>query len=123
MSDKDREAFEADCRNCEVYTGRHHEYPEQYRLYETQLRWMGWQAARDHYAPKLTEREAVELAAEAIRLTPKKRVTAFCETKAAPHGDGSDMKITHEITTFVEDREAQAKEALHAAGVRFREGP
>jgi hypothetical protein len=52
MSDKDREAFEVDCENNEVYAGRHCKYPEQYQLYETQLRWMGWQSARDYYTTR-----------------------------------------------------------------------
>jgi hypothetical protein len=51
-----------------------------------------------HYAPKMTEKETVEKAAEAIRLTPKKRVTAYRKTRAAADGDGSDMTVTHEIT-------------------------
>lgn len=40
-----RTVFEYECKTNDVYIGRHHKFPEQYQLFETQLRWMGWQAA------------------------------------------------------------------------------
>jgi hypothetical protein len=114
VSDQDREAFDSYI----VSAGTKHWGQEVYDEH-----WKTWQASRNHYAPKLTEAEAVQKTAEAIRLTPKKRVTAYRETRAAADGDGSDMTVTHEITNYVEDREAQAKAALRAAGVRFKDEP
>jgi len=40
-----RRYFEAYCKDIDCYAGRHQKMPDQYQLYETQLRWMGWQAA------------------------------------------------------------------------------
>lgn len=53
--DEKREAFEASCKKNEIYTARHHKYPEQYQLYETQLRWMGWQARSEHDAGEVAK--------------------------------------------------------------------
>src|ERR1700733_6244106 len=49
MTDKDREAFE-----------------RWFYAEKPAAHWETWQAARDHYAPKLTEKEALERAAQAI---------------------------------------------------------
>ncbi len=40
-----REAFEKFCDLNDIYRGRHKEWHDQYELQETQLRWMGFQAA------------------------------------------------------------------------------
>jgi hypothetical protein len=59
MSDKDREAFEADYSKrylgaVAVRDGA------SYKLQKAQHDWCIWQAARNHYAPKLSENDAVE---------------------------------------------------------------
>ncbi len=59
--DECRQAFEDDCAGNDVYIGRHYKFPEQYQLYETQLRWMGFQAAwNTHTYPILDQEGLVE---------------------------------------------------------------
>jgi acetylornithine/succinyldiaminopimelate/putrescine aminotransferase len=62
----------------------------------------GWQAARDHYAPKLTEKEAVVAATNAI------------------HGAAFRGVITGQKPAM-RDGVAHMVAALRAAGFRFRE--
>jgi hypothetical protein len=67
----------------------------------------GWRAARDHYAPKLTEKEAVERAAEAAY-----------ESRNGRWNTSSDGQRS------VYKTEARASiAALRAAGVQFRDKP
>jgi hypothetical protein len=112
MTDKDREAFEGDCANNEVYVGCHHKHPEQYQLYETQLRWMGWQAARDNYAPNLTETEATKIAA---------MVCAEIDYDEDYHAEFEDVGlfIAQNWNSYSETARAIVK-ALRAAGLRFK---
>ncbi len=56
-----RRAFEDDCALNYVYASRHHKYPDQYQLYETQLRWMGFQAAWNNRPKPPADSEGVEL--------------------------------------------------------------
>ena len=68
MTDKDREAFEAAFRKLAGITG-----PDDFPRYSSgdyvstgpRQAWTIWQAARDHYAPKLTKKHAVYGADEA----------------------------------------------------------
>ena len=65
----------------------------------------GWKAARDHYAPKLTEKEVVEKAAYAI-----------AETRYPGYGSMAKW-----VEVNAHRYEAEAKAALRAAGLRFKE--
>ena len=116
MSDQDREAFEADCQRREVYTGRHREFSEQYQLYETQLRWMGWQAAAAHYAPRLTEAEAVEKAARALAEIDCSMQAELRKIFNEPDEDEA-LSADNKWTGYLHE----ARAALRAAGVRFKE--
>lgn len=53
--DNCREAFEKICRENDVATGRLPDYPDQYLIYDTQLRWMGFQSAWEILSNKHTE--------------------------------------------------------------------
>jgi hypothetical protein len=60
QQDKDREAFEKWIDFCadRDEAGNY--------IYEIQSAWEAWQAARDHYAPKLTDVEVVVIACGAL---------------------------------------------------------
>jgi len=70
--------------------------------------WELWQGCAAHYAPKLTETDAVEVAAKAIYQSNKEKYWPL---------DFKDAKAAIQISI----RQA-AKSALRAAGVRFIEG-
>ncbi len=53
--DECRKAFEADCAKNDVCNIRHRKCPDQYQLYETQLRWMGFQSAWQTRTPPAQE--------------------------------------------------------------------
>ena len=97
MSDRDREAFEKWFPTGKVlledpFSG---DAPTGFKA--------GWQAARDHYAPKLTEKEAVEAAEMAIA-----------------EARGKDIKLPSHVVTS-EELGKVAIAALRAAGIRFKE--
>jgi len=94
MTDKDREAFEK-CAEGQGYRAKkitRPYYGEVYTDEPTHHLWKGWQAARDHYAPKLTAAATLEMALVDIS-------RQFHE----PHS------------------QSVATKALRAAGVRFKE--
>lgn len=67
MNDEDREAFEAWAKTRwygDGTTGSHDYHA--YSIAETV-----WQAARDHYAPKVTEKEAEQLCDQALRMAER----------------------------------------------------
>lgn len=108
MSDKDRAAFESALETLNLsasngYSCEDHPFnPGEYLSEQTHYAWQIWQAARDHYAPELTEKELVE--ALEIR----------AETIDAECDDGySSAKLMIGI--------GEALSALRAAGVRFKE--
>jgi hypothetical protein len=69
------------------------------------------QAARDHYAPKLTEKEAVEAAAVALyEYDP-------------PEYKGPQSSWSKALTWDKDTFRRRATAALRAAGVRFRDDP
>ena len=100
MSDKDTAAFEkwalseglSISRNMSV---RWVEYQDD----KTDHAWDAWEAARDRYAPKLTEAEAVAKAADAIHA------------------------VIHQAVVEPEARRMKraAETALRAAGIKFRD--
>jgi hypothetical protein len=89
QQDKDREAFDSHIVSAGTKQWGQTVYDEH---------WKTWQAAREHFAPKLTEREAVEIV-----------LIAF--DKAYRSGD------TYVAKNFIKGGIA----ALRAAGVRFKE--
>jgi hypothetical protein len=100
MTDQYREAFErqiiGEARSHQI--GRHPLHPDVYAVNETTRRYESFKAgvafARDHYAPKLTEKEAVE-----------KAVIYINEGSCAAERETAENVIA----------------ALRAAGVRFKE--
>jgi hypothetical protein len=64
----------------------------------------GWQACADHYAPKLTEKEAVKIMADAIY------------KDCFPSGCGDDL----EYDAFSKDAKVGIA-SIRAAGMRFKE--
>jgi hypothetical protein len=79
MTDKDREAFETWAKS-EGYlpkTVTRPYYGDVYLAESTHYAWKGWQAARDHYAPKLTEKEAVEIVFNHSSIEAKSIITAL----------------------------------------------
>lgn len=106
MSDKDRIAFERALSN-ETLGGFMND------TITPDNAWSLWQAARDHYAPKLTEAEAVEAACRQF-------------TKPDVPGDGALWEQTQEtdgmkfrLTSKSLIRKSMLA-ALRAAGVKFR---
>jgi hypothetical protein len=93
MTDNDREAFEAWHKDKFGYV----------LLTDDDPRWASWQAARDLYAPKVTEQEAVETAAKAIQERYWKGDLAI------------SIQDAKEVCTEF------AKATLRAADIRFRE--
>jgi len=113
MTNKDREAFE---QVAGAYFPHGPIHPALYRkndgkYFHTKVShaWNFWQAARDHYAPKLSEKEAVECAATEIAKA------AWVERYH--HLQGADLGF---VVANADDREL-AKKSLRAAGVRFKE--
>jgi hypothetical protein len=103
MSDRDREVFDQWWKSHSV------EAREDMCIYSANL---GWQAARAHSAPKLTERDAVEVAAKHIAI-------ADCgKWETLPEGD--EREVHRGFTCRLYYRYL-AKSALRAAGVRFKE--
>jgi hypothetical protein len=97
MTEQDPEAFEAGYAKrwlgaTAVRNG------EGYKLQKAQYEWRIWQTARDHYAPKLTEAEALDAACK-----------AFDEVARRDNGGW----VTNEGYAIAA--------ALRAAGVRFKE--
>lgn len=91
MIDKDREAF-----------AKWWLEPKEKPVYAIDIAaWQAWQAARDHYAPKLTFKEAIEKAGDAV----EKLVS-----RGKFPGD-SEFDYALEMSAA----------ALRAAGVRFKE--
>ena len=97
MTDADRAAFQAWATKAG------------YRLYDhrgfNKAAEDAWQAAKDHYAPRLTAADAVEVVAKAIHHTPYTIPWDYSAVQAR------------------ENARDKAKAALRAAGVKFREGP
>jgi hypothetical protein len=106
MSDKDRDAFEKWAFDNHHGTSRNANTGF-YNSAETAWAYDAWQAARDQYAPKLTEAEAVKTAARAIYDSNREKYwpVNFQEASAA-----IQISITQ-----------AAKAALRAAGVRWKE--
>ena len=111
--DADREAFEkwAEGEGYRVKKITRPYYGEIYTDEPTHHLWKGWQAAHDHYAPKLSEQEAVEIA---------------CREFTKPDADGNlwdqtpeNFAIKFHITSKYLMRQSMAR-ALRAAGVRFK---
>jgi hypothetical protein len=96
QQDKDREAFEAWIGDDLINKDKAGNY-----IFEVESAWEAWQGARDHYVPKLTEKEAMEAAANAIR---------------AAIGNSGSYGGSNPPT----DRE-MAIAAIRAAGMRFKE--
>ena len=94
MTDRDREAFDKYLRDYGV-EGSHMEA------------WCVWQACAAHYAPKLTDGQAVEKAAEII--------------EPAFFGESAKSWEPDHAAAMREEARSKAKAALRAAGVKFRE--
>lgn len=92
MSDKDRAAF--DSWWVKYYHG------------EPSFAWGAWKAARAHYAPKLTEKQAVEKVMYALFKMDH---------------PGSEFENQIEMAWALEEQRPIAKVALKAAGLRFKE--
>jgi hypothetical protein len=103
MNDQDREAFERWAIQYMETLG----YGARRDCFDPNHASAAWQAARDHYAPKLTEREAVEKAAYAI-----------AETRYPGYGSMAKW-----VEVNAHRYEAEAKAALRAAGVKLKEEP
>ena len=80
MTDKDREAFEAwvairwhHVKDKPDLSGVRNQWTGQwcYTYAETSSLYAAWQAAPDHYPPKLTEKEAVEVCRDVYRTAKK----------------------------------------------------
>jgi hypothetical protein len=87
--------------------------------------WHGWQASRDHYAPKANDEsyirgwnEAMDYAAEvnAPRMTEKEALERVGEAVA------EEMLLIPRGTPYEDSSDRLAKAALRAADVRFKEG-
>lgn len=103
QQDKDREAFEKVYRELGRMYSLQRKSTESGELYvdnQTQEDYEIWQAARDHYAPNLTEKEALEKAIKAMAEVDRDDV-------------GSSLP---ELNYFV-----YARAALRAVGVRFKD--
>jgi hypothetical protein len=102
QQDKDREAFEAFARKegwaLERYTPGYFVGDVEGEYKFVQEAWESWQAARDLYAPKMTE--------TADEITPK----AISKTSAEDEGGYRDF-----------DEMADSISAIRAARVRFKE--
>jgi hypothetical protein len=96
MNDKDREAFELVAKNhgwpIERYVPGYFLGDEEGFYKFIQDHWIAYQAARDHYLPKVTERAFKAIVSEAI------------------WDDDSEGRVLSRVL-----------EALRAAGVRFRD--
>lgn len=118
MSDKDREAFEAFVLRGtlpgENFLERDH--TGSYMLAVARGGWAAWQAARDHYTPKLTESETIAVLVNA----PTARIITEERRKADLGGDGSDMVVTKQVVKYAVTDESRVA-ALRAAGVRFKD--
>jgi hypothetical protein len=110
MTDKDREAFEAWCKNTSGYRTEGKTNPllnrKEYTTVTTYSAWDAWRAARDHYAPKLIEKEAVRIACNAYANQQKAMGYGYYPVEAG--------SATHESLMAV-------MAALRAAGVQFKE--
>ena len=104
MTDHDREAFETWVKAEDCSIERDH---AGYFAFGTALAYRCWQAARDHYAPKLTEKEAIELGAKAAYNF------VFVDGNKWPRCDGGRIRP--------EEFRLATKAALRAAGVRFKD--
>lgn len=97
--DECRKAFEDDCAENEVCIVRHPEFSEQYQLFETQLRWMGFQAAWNAHSM----RESVDFGSLAAHVA-----SGLGAIKGYGHGDTAAAKslqyVMDELMTLYEQR-------------------
>jgi hypothetical protein len=122
MSDKDREAFEAWAKS-EGYLPKKVTRPYYGYVYvaeSTHYAWKGWQAARDHYAPKKTIDEIAREVTEECRAEMKARE----RVKSSRFAVGSDLHLMEMLLRQVDNLQAAfmemqpkltEKEALKAA--------
>jgi hypothetical protein len=103
QQDEDREAFEAALKD--MYGLARSKIDGKYWHGPTAHAFTGWQAARDHYGPQLTEEEAISEVTQALR--------PFVEPESFPSATVNyafDLKVREMV-----------KAVLNALGTKFKE--
>ncbi len=123
MTDKYREAFEAwVLRGSTPQENLLERLPNgDYRWQIVNCGWLAWQACAAHYAPKLTDKHAVEIAAEAIfddEITGKRSFGS--KWKELTYAKSPPGTWDHTLRIYRSCGRA-AIGALRAAGVKFRD--
>lgn len=115
MTDKDREAFELYAKGNRLFLSgiKHSNGTCQGEL--TLEAWEAWQAARDHYSPRLTEAE-VEKAARALAEIDCRAQAELQKIFNESHEDEVAC-VNNSWRSYVHG----VKVVLRAAGVRFKE--
>lgn len=115
MRDKNREAFEAFISKQYGWNDFRQDGPGYFNV-EVDDAYDLWQAARDHYGPKLTENESVEKAARALAEIDCASQAILRKVFNEPPVDEVRC-VNKNVNSYIHE----AKAALRAAGVQFKD--